>query len=82
MFLAMEYMPLGDLEQNLQEIENSPTHDGPPLSEEEVQEITRQILEGLKIMHAEGFAHRDLKPQVWMVSFDFLLGRSLFRKDF
>jgi serine/threonine protein kinase len=59
----MEYMPLGDLEQNVQEIEKSLTHTGPPLSEEEVQEITRQILEGLKIMHAEGFAHRDLKPQ-------------------
>ena len=64
MFLAMEYMPLGDLEQNVLEIENSPTHSGPPLLEEEVQEISRQILEGLKIMHAEGFAHRDLKPQV------------------
>ena len=64
MFLAMEYMPLGDLEQNMQEIENSPTHTRPPLSEEEVQEISRQILEGLNIMHAEGFAHRDLKPQV------------------
>jgi len=63
MFLAMEYMPLGDLEQNLQEIENSPTHEGPAIPEEEVQEITRQILEGLNIMHAEGFAHRDLKPQ-------------------
>lgn len=63
MFLAMEYMPLGDLEQNLREIENFPTHEGPALSEEEVQEITQQILEGLDIMHAEGFAHRDLKPQ-------------------
>jgi serine/threonine protein kinase len=63
MFLAMEYMPLGDLEHNVQEIENSPTHIGPPLPEEEVQEITRQILEGLNIMHTEGFAHRDLKPQ-------------------
>lgn len=63
MFLAMEYMPLGDLEQNIQEIENSPVHDGPALSEEAVQEIARQILEGLNIMHAEGFAHRDLKPQ-------------------
>jgi hypothetical protein len=36
MFLAMEYMPLGGLEHNLQEIENSPTHIGSPLSEEEV----------------------------------------------
>jgi serine/threonine protein kinase len=63
MYLAMEYMPLGDLEQNIREIEQLPTSAGPPLSEEEVQEITRQILEGLKIMHAEGFAHRDLKPQ-------------------
>ena len=64
MFLAMEYMPLGDLEQNIQKIEKSPTYTRHPLSEEEVQEITRQILEGLKIMHAEGFTHRDLKPQV------------------
>ena len=63
MFLAMEYMPLGDLEQNLQEIENTPGHEGPAIPEEEIQEITRQILEGLNIMHAEGFAHRDLKPQ-------------------
>jgi serine/threonine protein kinase len=62
-FLTMEYMLLGDLEQNLQEIENSPTHEGPALSGEEAQEITRQILEGLNIMHAEGFANRDLKPQ-------------------
>jgi serine/threonine protein kinase len=59
----MEYMPLGDLEQNVQEIEKSLTHSRSPLSEGEIQEITRQILEGLKIMHTEGFAHRDLKPQ-------------------
>jgi serine/threonine protein kinase len=65
MFLVMEFMPLGDLEQNIQQIEKSSTHTGPSLPEEEAQEITRQILEGLKIMHAEGFAHRDLKPQVW-----------------
>ncbi|PGG98753.1 serine/threonine protein kinase [Helicocarpus griseus UAMH5409] len=63
LFLAMEYMPLGDLEQNLREIEVQPAHEGSALSEEETQEVSRQILEGLNIMHAEGFAHRDLKPQ-------------------
>lgn len=63
MFLAMEYMPLGDLEQNLQQFEKSPTHERSALPEDEVQEITRQIIEGLNIMHAKGFAHRNLKPQ-------------------
>jgi serine/threonine protein kinase len=63
-FLATEYMPLGDLEHNIRDIENSLMHTRSPLSEEEVREITQQILEGLKIMHIEGFAHRDLKPQV------------------
>jgi serine/threonine protein kinase len=64
MYLATEYMPLGNLEHNVQEIEKSLTHTKSPLSEEEIQEITYQILEGLKIIHAEGFAHHDLKPQV------------------
>lgn len=70
-YLAMEYIPLGDLENNLQELEQSrrtgrltDAHTGGILSEEEVKDITTQILEGVKIMHAEGFAHRDLKPQV------------------
>jgi serine/threonine protein kinase len=64
MYLAMEYMPLGDLEHNVKQIEKSPAHPSLSLSEEEVKDISRQILEGLKIMHGEGFAHRDLKPQV------------------
>lgn len=63
MYLAMEYMQSGDLEHTLKEIENSPTHLGPLLPEEDAQEVSRQILEGLKIMHDEDFAHRDLKPQ-------------------
>ena len=67
----MEYIPLGDLENNLQELEKSRNpgghidwHNGGVLSEDEVKDITTQILEGVKIMHLEGFAHRDLKPQV------------------
>jgi serine/threonine protein kinase len=67
----MEYIPLGDLESNLQELEQSryterqtDRHTGGVLPEDEVKDIISQILEGVKIMHTEGFAHRDLKPQV------------------
>ena len=55
-FLAMEYVPLGDLERNV-------AHSG-KIPEIEARDITEQILLGLEIMHAESFAHRDLKPQV------------------
>ena len=52
-FLAMEYFPLGSLEDNiLSGLPEVPC----------VISIIVQLLEGLKIMHAEGFAHRDLKP--------------------
>jgi serine/threonine protein kinase len=56
-FLAMEYVQLGDLERNVS------AHSG-KISEIEARDIAEQILSGLKIMHAESFAHRDLKPQV------------------
>jgi calcium/calmodulin-dependent protein kinase I len=36
----------------------------PCLLEEECREIIRQVVEGLYIMHREGFAHRDVKPSV------------------
>ena len=53
-FFAMEYFKHGDL----QDFMNS------PLPELDVGTITRQLLEGLKVMHRHGFTHRDLKPQV------------------
>lgn len=52
----MEYMHLGDLENNVANLGKIP--------ENEARDIAEQILSGLKIMHAESFAHRDLKPQV------------------
>lgn len=56
-YLAMEYVPLGDLEHNVAAM-------GGRLVESDVRDITVQILEGLKIMHLERFVHRDLKPKV------------------
>jgi serine/threonine protein kinase len=63
MYLAMEYICNGDLEACLLDLESLTTN-GLAIPEKDIKEITSQILEGLKIMHAEGFAHRDLKPKV------------------
>ena len=53
-FITMEYFPLGDLQNYLSS----------PLPEKDTQQITSQVLEGLLFMHDNGFAHRDLKPNV------------------
>lgn len=50
----MEYFENGDLARHIPTIS----------TEDEVRQITTDLLDGLRIMHAEGFAHRDLKPQV------------------
>jgi calcium/calmodulin-dependent protein kinase I len=68
-YLAMEYVPLGDLEENVQAI-------GGVVKEAEVRDITIQILEGLRIMHLENFAHRDLKPKVSCIGPDILTRHS------
>lgn len=52
----MEYCKLGDLQGYLSRV--------PPLSETQAQEITFQTLEGVRFMHENEFAHRDLKPGV------------------
>jgi ser/thr/tyr protein kinase RAD53 len=52
----MEYCEKGDLRNYLSKHKM--------LAEEEAQEIAAQVLQGLKFMHEEGFAHRDLKPAV------------------
>jgi len=54
LYIAMEYLPEGDLTK----------HVGSPLQQETVQPISKQILEGLKVIHQKGIAHRDLKPSV------------------
>jgi serine/threonine protein kinase len=34
------------------------------IEENDAKIISRQLLEGLQIMHKKGFTHRDLKPNV------------------
>jgi serine/threonine protein kinase len=57
-FLAMEYFPLGTLDKFIDD----------KLHEDDTRKISLQLLEGLHIMHEEGFTHRDLKPQVSICS--------------
>lgn len=53
-FIAMEYIEHGDLSQYLKT----------PGSRSNAREITRQLLEGLAVLHEKKICHRDLKPQV------------------
>src|SRR5271167_3669757 len=50
----MEYFPCGDLGRYITA----------GFTEGDTKIITTQLLEGLEIMHANDFAHRDLKPEV------------------
>ena len=54
LYIAMEYLEGGDLTK----------HIGTPLPQETVKNISKQMLEGLEVMHQQGIAHRDLKPAV------------------
>ena len=52
LFITMEYFGLGDLENHISE----------SMTENEIKDITTDVLNGLLIMHSENFAHRDVKP--------------------
>lgn len=58
-YLSMEYVKYGDLSRLIA---------NQTMSERTSSDITRQLLEGLKIMHANKVCHRDLKPQNILVA--------------
>lgn len=55
LLIGMEYIELGNLEQSLARRR---------WDETDIKATATQLLNGLKVMHGEGIAHRDLKPQV------------------
>ncbi len=55
-FIAMEYLPAGDLEQF--------RTGSPPFSGLHASCIVWQLVQGVRHMHENGFTHRDLKPGV------------------
>ncbi|MCJ1403823.1 hypothetical protein MMC11_007046 [Xylographa trunciseda] len=61
-YLAMEYLGRGDLSKYIIM----------GLDEIEAREVMENITHGLRVMHQEGFTHRDIKPQVTMLSKAFI----------
>lgn len=57
-YLAMEFLPHGDLQQHLDNC----------LTEPEARLVTIQVLEALEYMHERHFTHRDLKPGNILIS--------------
>lgn len=53
-FIAMEFVPFGDLEQYIRR----------GLREDDTKQIGYQVLEGICVMHRLDYVHRDIKPSV------------------
>jgi serine/threonine protein kinase len=53
-YIAMEDMEFGDLEQHITF----------KWTEEDTKVVASQLLEGLNFIHRDGIIHRDLKPAV------------------
>ena len=54
LYIAMEYFEKGDLRRHL----------GERMSVPMAKLLATQLLEGLNVMHMNGIAHRDIKPEV------------------
>jgi len=69
MYIAMEYIPMGDMSQSF--------IDGYRWNESDTRAVIKQLLHGLAVMHKEGITHRDLKPEVCAPSLPKHLGQNL-----
>jgi calcium/calmodulin-dependent protein kinase I len=56
----MEWLQHGDLHAYLCRQDREPLQ----IPESQAQQVVSQLLDGLKFMHENGFAHRDFKPSV------------------
>ena len=56
MYIAMEYLPMGDMSKTFES--------GYRWNESDTKVVIEQLLHGLAVMHNSGITHRDLKPEV------------------
>lgn len=56
LYIAMEYLPEGDITKHISALA--------PLPQETAKSMSKQLLESLKVMHQERIAPRDIKPAV------------------
>ncbi|RPA92709.1 kinase-like protein [Choiromyces venosus 120613-1] len=54
-YIAMEYIPIGDMTKTFDK--------GYKWKESDTKVVIEQLLQGLVVMHKEGITHRDLKPE-------------------
>ncbi|PUU73944.1 kinase-like domain-containing protein [Tuber borchii] len=54
-YIAMEYIPIGDMSKTFV--------NGYRWNENDTKVVVEQLLHGLAVMHKEGITHRDLKPE-------------------
>ena len=59
MYIAMEYIPIGDISKTIV--------NGYRWNEIDTGVVIKQLLQGLAVMHKEGITHRDLKPEVYIL---------------
>jgi len=55
-YIAMEYLPMGDMSKTFKS--------GYQWNESDTKVVIEQLLQGLSVMHNAGITHRDLKPEV------------------